>query len=81
MPEQFELLDPLPRSVGLFPALCAQKTVTVGLRQKIFSWTGNDYAVKDLELDLPMIRIQGAVVSIRERKSMSSTQRATSFRD
>ncbi|WVW80492.1 hypothetical protein I302_102476 [Kwoniella bestiolae CBS 10118] len=56
--------------IGLHPQIFAQKATTLVLKEKVWSWTGDDFSVKDIE-GRDVVKCHGKAWSLRERKVIS----------
>lgn len=66
-------LVPVHPPVAVFTPFIAQSPTTLVLREKMWSWTGDDFSVKDAATGQPVVRCEGKAFSMRERKRESST--------
>lgn len=62
-------LPPAPREMAVFDSLVARQTETLILREKVMSLTGDSFEIK-LASGLPILKVQGKVMSISGRKSV-----------
>ncbi|KAJ7759980.1 tubby C-terminal-like domain-containing protein [Mycena metata] len=58
--------------LGIFPQFCAQQQMTLVLKEKVFSFSGDDFAVKD-QFGNVVIRCQGKALSWSDKKEFSDT--------
>jgi len=63
-------LAPLSRQAGVFPNWIARQPITLVLKEKILSWSGEDIYINDIN-GVPVFRLAGKVMSISKRKSFS----------
>lgn len=66
-------LPPVPTPIGIFPALFAQQSETLILKEKVLSLTGDDFHIK-LANGMPILRVEGKVMSISGRKKLFDEQ-------
>lgn len=69
-PEQVHLV-PVHPPVAVFTPFIARAPTTLELKEKMFSWTGDDFAVKDAATGQTVIRCQGKMMSLRECKAIT----------
>ncbi|KAI9005377.1 tubby C-terminal-like domain-containing protein [Gaertneriomyces semiglobifer] len=53
------------------PRFCMPQSVTLHLREKIFSFSGDDFKIKDPNTDQVYFRIAGRALSLRDKKTFS----------
>jgi formylmethanofuran dehydrogenase subunit D len=58
--------QPSPQ-LGIFPQFCAQQQMTLVMKEKVFSFSGDDFAVKD-QFGNVVIRCQGKALSWSDKK-------------
>ncbi|EIW71327.1 hypothetical protein TREMEDRAFT_28128 [Tremella mesenterica DSM 1558] len=63
-------LSPVHPPLGIHPNYAVNKPTTLVLREKIFSFTGDDFAIKDIH-GQPVIKCKGKFLSLRDRKIIS----------
>ncbi|KAJ7622103.1 tubby C-terminal-like domain-containing protein [Roridomyces roridus] len=61
-----QLLDPSP-PLGLFPQFVAQQQMTLVLKEKVLTWSGEDFSVKD-QWGSVVVRCEGKLFSISDQK-------------
>lgn len=69
-------LAPVNPAVAVFTSFVAQGPVTLVLREKVFSLSGDDFSVKDAATGRTVVKCKGKVVSFRDRKSEYCTSLA-----
>jgi hypothetical protein len=63
------LLDPSPFAVGVFPQFYNHgNTVSLKIREKILSWSGQDYTITDATNGAAVFKVSGTFFSLRGRK-------------
>ncbi|KAK3326800.1 tubby C-terminal-like domain-containing protein [Apodospora peruviana] len=63
-------LAPSPQPVGIFGPYIARETVTLVLREKVMSLTGDSFEIK-MQNGQPLMRVEGKLMSISGRKSVT----------
>jgi uncharacterized protein YxjI len=63
-------LNPVPQPIGVFPHFTARQTETLILREKVMSLTGDSFEIK-LASGHPLLKVQGKVMSISGRKTVT----------
>lgn len=63
-------LQPVHPPIGVFPGFVAQQPTTLVLKEKVLSWSGDDFGVKDQNGNV-IVRVGGKVMSLRQRKGES----------
>jgi len=66
-------LPPLPHHLGVLPGYYANQPTTLVMREKIMSFTGNDYHVKSTE-GASVLRVRGTAMSISDRTEVLDNQ-------
>ena len=66
-------LPPVPTTLGVFKAFYAQQCTTLMLREKMFSWSGDDFEVKTVD-GQPILKVHGALLSASGRKEVMDMQ-------
>lgn len=66
------VLSPQNPPLGIFPQYCVQGPTILILKEKVWSWSGDDFAVKD-DKGVPVVIIKGKAMSWRDRKIVSDT--------
>ncbi|MCJ1282818.1 hypothetical protein MMC26_002144 [Xylographa opegraphella] len=66
-------LPPLPHHLGVLPNYYATQPTTLVMREKIMSFTGNDYHIKSTE-GASILRVRGNAMSLSERSEVSDNQ-------
>lgn len=56
--------------VAINARFCHATPVTLHLREKFWSLSGDDFAVKDVSTGAPRFRVSGSALSIREKKTL-----------
>ncbi|KAJ3184777.1 hypothetical protein HDU85_001455 [Gaertneriomyces sp. JEL0708] len=51
------------------PRFCMPQSVTLHLREKIFSFSGDDFKIKDPHTDQVYFRVEGRALSLRDKKT------------
>ncbi|KAJ7642245.1 tubby C-terminal-like domain-containing protein [Roridomyces roridus] len=64
-----QLLDPSP-PLGLFSQFCTQDQTTLVLKEKVISWSGEDFSVKD-HLGNVVIKCEGKVLTMTDEKKFT----------
>jgi uncharacterized protein YxjI len=62
-----EYLPEVPCEIGVFPQFFARRSETIVLKEKVLSLSGDDFHVK-LADGTPLLRVEGQVMSISDRK-------------
>ncbi|KAJ7624542.1 tubby C-terminal-like domain-containing protein [Roridomyces roridus] len=57
----------MSQRLGIFPQYCAQQQIVMILKEKVFSFTGDDFEVKD-QWGNVVIHCKGTAMSLTERK-------------
>ncbi|GFZ46578.1 hypothetical protein JCM24511_03798 [Saitozyma sp. JCM 24511] len=65
-------LHPVNPPLGVFPQFCVNVPTTLVLKEKAFSFSGDDFAVKDSN-GVPVVRCQGKALSFRDRKVITDS--------
>ncbi|WWD05355.1 hypothetical protein V865_003428 [Kwoniella europaea PYCC6329] len=60
-------LHPVSPPLGLHPNYFAKQPTTLVLREKVFSWSGDDFSVKDTN-GFTVVKCHGQAISFRDRK-------------
>ena len=66
-------LPPLPHHLGVLPNYYANQPTTLVMREKIMSFTGNDYHIKSTE-GASILRVRGNAMSLSERSEVLDNQ-------
>jgi hypothetical protein len=66
-------LAAVPKPIGIFPQFFAAGLETLVLKEKVLSWTGDDFHIK-LANGTPILRVGGKVMSISGRKKVYDMQ-------
>ena len=66
-------LPPLPHHLGVLPGYYANQPTTLVMREKIMSWTGDDYHVKSTD-GSSVLRVRGTVMSLSDRTEVLDNQ-------
>lgn len=66
-------LPPLPHTLGVIPGYYANQPTTLVMREKIMSWTGDDYHIKTTE-GASVLRVRGTVMSMSGRTQVLDNQ-------
>ncbi|KAF3928026.1 hypothetical protein AA313_de0201246 [Arthrobotrys entomopaga] len=67
------VMEPVPAQVAIFPQFIAQKTESLVLVEKVFSWTGDSFDITTVE-KVPVFKVQGKKLSLSGRKVFSDQQ-------
>lgn len=62
-------LHPVNPPVAAFPQFIAQAPVTLVMREKMWSWSGDDFSVQDAATGRAVVKCKGKAMSLRDRKS------------
>ncbi|MCJ1471544.1 hypothetical protein MMC13_000184 [Lambiella insularis] len=78
MPHQYVVpaaaqLPPLPHTLGVLPGYYANQPTTLVMREKIMSWTGDDYHIKTTD-GASVLRVRGTVMSMSGRTEVLDNQ-------
>ena len=65
--EQDAQLQPFSPPLGIHQRYCAQELTTLVLREKAFTWSGDDFSVRTVDGRL-VLRCDAKVFSMRDRK-------------
>ncbi|RSH83779.1 hypothetical protein EHS25_005394 [Saitozyma podzolica] len=65
-------LHPVNPPLGVFPQFCVNVPTTLVLKEKAFSFSGDDFAVKDSN-GVPVVRCKGKALSFRDRKVITDS--------
>lgn len=57
--------------VGVNPSMIRDTPTTLVLRESMFSISGDDYSVTDVNTNKAVCKVQGKTFSLHDRKSMS----------
>ncbi|WVW80493.1 hypothetical protein I302_102477 [Kwoniella bestiolae CBS 10118] len=60
-------LHPVNPPLGLHPNFFAKQPTTLVLKEKVFSWSGDDFSVKDTN-GFTVVKCHGQAISFRDRK-------------
>ncbi|KAL1413736.1 hypothetical protein Q8F55_001518 [Vanrija albida] len=71
-------LNPVHPPIGVFPGFVAQQPTTLVLKEKVLSWSGDDFGVKDQHGNV-IVRVGGKVMSLRQRKVITDASGQTLF--
>lgn len=63
-------LAPVPQPVGIFDPYFARQTEVIVLREKVMSLTGDSFEIK-MQSGQPLFRVEGKVMSISGRKTLT----------
>lgn len=63
-------LAPLPQPVGIFDQYIARQTEVIVLREKVMSLSGDSFEIK-MQNGQPLFRVEGKVLSISGRKTLT----------
>ncbi|WVN85487.1 uncharacterized protein L203_100633 [Cryptococcus depauperatus CBS 7841] len=64
------VLHPVNPPIGRLPQYYAQAPTTLVLKEKVFSWTGDSFGVKDTNGNV-IVECSGKVMSMRDRKTIT----------
>ncbi|KAI9801091.1 MAG: hypothetical protein M1833_002959 [Piccolia ochrophora] len=67
-------LAPLPNPIGVFPQFIAQHPVTIVLKERTLSISGDDFHIKDAGTGQSVLIVRGRVMSMSGRKEVSDPQ-------
>lgn len=67
MAQAVPLQAPEKGALGLFPQYCFNQETTLKMKEKVLSWTGDDFTITTTE-DVPVCLCAGKVMSMSERK-------------
>lgn len=67
-------LDPYPTSLGLFPQFNARNSETLVLKEKMLSFSGDNFDIKLVSNGMPLFQVDGKVMSLSGRKSFMDMQ-------
>ena len=62
-----EDLPEVPCPIGIFPQFFTRGSETIVLKEKVLSFTGDDFHIK-LANGMPLLRVEGQMMSISDRK-------------
>ncbi|KAF3941500.1 hypothetical protein ABW19_dt0200576 [Dactylella cylindrospora] len=65
-------LEPVSAQIAIFPQFVAQKTESLVLKEKVFSFSGDSFDIKTLEGN-PVFKVQGKAMSLSGRKIVADT--------
>ncbi|KAF0717598.1 Aste57867_2208 [Aphanomyces stellatus] len=72
------VLLPLQQPISaIHPKFAAPVPVCLHLKQKLWSWSGDDFTIRDPNTNTPYFRIKGNALSIRRKKTLLDFQGAT----
>lgn len=63
-------LAPLPQPIGIFDQYLARQTEVIVLREKVMSLSGDSFEIK-MQNGQPLFRVEGKVLSISGRKTLT----------
>ncbi|KAJ6256013.1 hypothetical protein Dda_9307 [Drechslerella dactyloides] len=66
-------IEPVAAKIAIFPQFVAQKTETLIIREKVFSWSGDSFDITTIE-KVPLFKIHGKAFSLSGRKIFSDQQ-------
>jgi hypothetical protein len=66
-------LAAVPTPIGIFPQFFAAGPETIVLKEKVLSWSGDDFHIK-LANGTPILRVEGKVWSVGGRKKVYDMQ-------
>ncbi|KAJ7617187.1 tubby C-terminal-like domain-containing protein [Roridomyces roridus] len=63
----------MAQQLGVFSQFCAQQPITLVLKEKVWSFSGDDFSVKD-QFGNVVVRCQGKALSWSDKKEFSDSQ-------
>jgi len=74
-----ESLAPVSPPIGTHPDLILNVPTTLVIRDRLFSWSGDDFVIRDLN-GTPMLRCIGKAFSLQKRKEITDAKGEMLFR-
>ena len=68
------LLPPLPGPIGVLPSFVASRPTTLVLKERILSWSGEDFHIRDVLTNETVLRVSGKVWSMSGAKKVMDAQ-------
>ncbi|ETW00113.1 hypothetical protein H310_07529 [Aphanomyces invadans] len=56
------------------PKFASPVPVTLRIKEKMWSWSGDDFSIKDVHTDVPYFKVDGSAFSWREKKTLRDYQ-------
>ncbi|CDZ96510.1 Tubby C-terminal-like domain [Phaffia rhodozyma] len=72
-------LTPFNPPLGIHTSYCAPHPVTLVLKEKAFSFSGDDFNIKDAANGMDVVRCQGQALSFRDKKVITDTSNRVLF--
>ena len=69
MAQQLPQLEPMPQQIGIFNHFIARQTETFILKEKVMSFSGDDFDIK-MANGQPILKVAGKVMSLSGQKTI-----------